>query len=249
MTHSRFVVEKQVVPPEIPIWRIAPEGKPDAPLVLLQHGYTGNKDSVLPFGFQIAGRGFRVILPDARMHGDRRPPDFAARFEIDFRRNFLEVVEGTAEDVTTLIDAFGNGRPVGVVGISMGAFITYLAVTRETRIHAAVPLIGSGDYLWLGVESGDPEFDRHVAEINPARHLDQFPPCALLIQHGELDELVPIQPDRDLYERLRPCYAVAPDRLHFIPYPDVAHEVTPGMVQATLLWLERFMGEENKEES
>jgi pimeloyl-ACP methyl ester carboxylesterase len=172
------------------------------------------------------------------MHGERRAPDFEARFGADFERTFLEVIEGTAEDTSTLIDAFGGG-PVGMVGISMGAFITFLALTREKRIAAAVPLIGS-PLLWAPVQLEAEEAAR-VAEINPAAHPERFPPCAVLIQNGEDDELVSIAPAAETYERLRPYYAETPERLRFVPYPGVAHAVTPEMVAETVAWLERFL--------
>jgi pimeloyl-ACP methyl ester carboxylesterase len=235
---ERYVLEKQAVPPGIPVWSLHPESRPDGPLVLLQHGYRGNKESVLAYGLQIAARGYRVVLPDARMHGERRAADFEARFEADFQRTFLEVLAGTAEDVSTLIDAFGGG-PVGMVGISMGAFITFLALTREKRIAAAVPLIGS-PLLWAPIALA-PEEEARIAEINPAAHPERFPPCAVLIQNGETDELVPVQPAAETYERLRPFYAETPERLQFIPYPNVGHEVTPEMASRTVAWLERFL--------
>ena len=239
MDTQRFIVERRTVTPGIPVWVLHLEGREGGPLVILQHGYQGNKEGVLPLGLQIAGRGYRVLLPDARMHGERRAPDFEARFGAEFERTFLEVIEGTSEDVCALIDRFGDGAPVGMVGISMGAFITYLTLTRDKRIQAAVPLIGS-PLLWAPILL-PPEEEARIAEINPADHPERFAPCALLIQHGELDELVPILPEYQLYERLRPFYTDTPDRLEFIPYPEAAHEVTAEMAAATLAWLDRFL--------
>ncbi|MBW3622487.1 MAG: alpha/beta fold hydrolase [Armatimonadetes bacterium] len=235
---QRFLLEKRTISPGIPLWLLHPGSGDDRPLVILQHGYTGSKESVLAFGLQIAGRGYRVLLPDARLHGERRALDFEARFEAEFQRTFLEVIEGTAEDVRTLIDTFGNG-PVAMIGISMGAFITYLVLTHDPRIEVAVPLIGS-PLLWAPIELA-PEEEAHLREINPAAHPERFPPCAVLIQHGELDELVPIQPEYDLFERLQPHYREMPERLQFLPYAGIAHEVTQEMVATTLAWLEKFL--------
>lgn len=238
MDSQRFLLEKQHVSPDIPIWLLHLEGRTAGPLVIVQHGYTGNKESVLTLGLQIAGRGYRVILPDARLHGERRTQDFEARFGADFERTFLEVIEGTAEDVSKLIDAFADG-PVGMVGISMGGFITHLTLTQDKRIEVAVPLIGSPSF-WAPVRFS-PEEAARLAEIDPAAHPEWYPPCAVLMQNGALDELVPIGPTYEMAARLQPYYADTPERLQFITYPDVAHDVTPEMVAATLKWLERFL--------
>jgi pimeloyl-ACP methyl ester carboxylesterase len=235
---EKYVLEKRRVTPDIPVWDLHREGREDGPLVIVQHGYTGNKESVLTLGLQIAARGYRVLLPDARMHGDRRATDFEARFGADFMRTFLEVIDGTARDVSALIDAFAAG-PVGMVGISMGAYITYIALTRDPRIETAVPFIGS-PALWSPVAL-TPEEEARVAEVNPSAHPERFPPCAVLIQNGVEDELVPFAPVAQTYEKLVPFYADTPERLQFIPYPGVGHEVIPEMAAAGMAWLARFL--------
>jgi dienelactone hydrolase len=237
MEVQRFIVEKRRVN-EIPIWRILPDREEAFPLVILQHGYTGNKDSVLTFGLELAGEGYEVLLPDARLHGERMIPDFNERFAANFRKTFLSVVEGTAEDISTLIDYYER-ETASIVGISMGAFITYLLVTRDKRIAAAVPLIGSPDFTFGGVTS-DEAFETHAAKMNPASHIDLIPPCAMLIQHGELDDLVSVEPDRFFYERLKPLYSDHPERLDFVAFPNAGHEVPQEMVANTLDWLARF---------
>jgi pimeloyl-ACP methyl ester carboxylesterase len=238
MESQRYIVEKRTVASAIPIWRIHPGERPDAPLIILLHGYTGDKESMLAYGFQAAANGYEVILPDARLHGDRKTADFEARFAADFHGSLLEVVEGTAQDVVALIDAFGKG-PSGVGGISMGAFATFRAISLDPRVSVATPLLGSPDYLFLGTARED--LEEWISRANPASQLDRFPPCALLMQNAEMDEIVPFESAHQPYERLRALYADCPERLEFIAYPNLRHVVLPEMIEATLRWFRRFL--------
>ena len=244
----RYQLERIDLDPGIPLWRLrladttqpAPAGgERGAPPVILQHGYTGAKEGLVTwFGPMLAQAGYDVLIPDAPLHGERRVADFEARFAADFRKTMFGVVREGADDFSRILDWTG-AKEAGVVGISMGAFISYLAVTRDPRIKAAVPLIGSGDFNWG--RSDDAAYEVEIDTINPALHPANFVHCALLIQHGALDELVPVDVDRSLHEILKPHYADRPERLRYIEYPHAAHEVPSEMIDETVAWLKRFL--------
>ncbi len=233
----RFVIEKTTLL-GVPLFRLQPEDRPDGPLLVLQHGLRGTKESVLNIGLTLAEGGYTVLLPDARMHGERSAPDFEERMKDDFERTLLEVMLGTADDLIALLEHFPN-RPIGMVGISMGGFITYLTLTRCRCVQAAVPLISSPD-IWSPAALS-PEEAVFLESVNPAQHPERFPPCALQIHHGEWDDIVPIGPERAFITQLRPYYQETPERLEFISYPAVGHEVTQEMVRSALAWMEHFL--------
>ncbi|MBP6307476.1 MAG: alpha/beta fold hydrolase, partial [Opitutaceae bacterium] len=124
------------------------------PLLILSHGFSGNKQWIAEqFDAQaLAQRGWFVVCIDNRMHGARPGPHFS-REEIQktgkvdllvLRRAMHE----TADDVSRMLDILVQdprvdaGR-IGMSGISMGGFVTFAATARDPRIKAAAPLIAS----------------------------------------------------------------------------------------------------------
>jgi uncharacterized protein len=224
---------------EVPALVLRPQDRPEAPVVLYQHGYTGRKENELGHLLELAERGYRVVALDARLHGERRPADFAERFERDFGGTFIPVVRETAADLSAVLDELGAAK-AGFIGVSMGAFIGYEAMAREPRLTALVPFIGSPGW--------QPLLPERVREIEtalrercgpaPAR-ADCLP--ALLIMNGQQDELVPPEGARMLAEALRPLYAAAPERLEFHLDPALGHTVTDTMWRAGFDWISRFL--------
>ena len=76
-------------------------------------------------------------------------------------------------DISDLIDRFSDDArtdcdSIGLGGISMGAFTTFLASTLEHRIRAAAPIIGSPDLLFSRDlhEKADQDAIKKVKELN-----------------------------------------------------------------------------------
>jgi pimeloyl-ACP methyl ester carboxylesterase len=235
-----ILVERFVVAGEepIPIALLTPEGRPDAPLVLFQHGLGGRKEDAIGVLLELAEQGYRVASMDARWHGARRPDDYEARFEADFLTSFMHVVDRTASDVTAVLDALG-AREAGFVGVSMGAYIAYWSIPREPRLQAVAALIGSPGHT--AEIPGRPDLEAAIRERSPLEHLDRFPPTALLMINGEMDEVVPPEGVRLLYDALRPLYEETPDRLILLIDPTLGHEVTPAMWRASFEWIARHV--------
>ncbi|MBG0562678.1 alpha/beta fold hydrolase [Actinoplanes aureus] len=106
------------------------DGRSDRPPVLLHHGFIANgvTNWVLTGvvdALNSAGR--RVITIDARGHGQSgKPHDPAFYGEVRM-----------AEDVTTLLDLLGVST-VDLVGYSMGAVVSLITATRESRVRRLV---------------------------------------------------------------------------------------------------------------
>lgn len=58
------------------------------------HGFTSQKELYLHYGYLLAQRGFRVVLPDAKLHGERlqgaNPEDQATFFWDVIETNIIE---------------------------------------------------------------------------------------------------------------------------------------------------------------
>jgi carboxylesterase len=103
------------------------EGTPDAPGVLLCHGFTGTPQSMRPWGEHLAAEGFAVRCPRLPGHGTRwqemnatRWPDWYATLEAE-----LDVL-------------VARGRPVLVFGLSMGGTLALRLAEQRPEVAGLV---------------------------------------------------------------------------------------------------------------
>jgi len=134
-------------PPEPP--------SPHPPVVIVQHGFSENRQSMNWITRALARNGFAVLAADFRGHGQNPTP---------FNRGDL------GDDIAQLI-AYARARPevdasrIALVGHSMGAAAVYQYSLEDENIAAVIPISGSvlvGDPQWprnvlLLYASGDPE--------------------------------------------------------------------------------------------
>lgn len=92
-------------------------GRPGAPGVLLLHGLRSDRRSMVPRARWLHGQGYTTLLVDLQAHGesDGAHPTFGQ----------LESVDVSA--AVAYLRAEVPGRPVGVVGVSLGGAATVLA--------------------------------------------------------------------------------------------------------------------------
>ena len=102
---------------DLPILEICDSEKlgEELPLVFFYHGWTGCKERVLTQGYEIAKKGFRVILPDALYHGDRQEGDVKGHV-----LEFWKIVLNSVKEFPTLVDYYREnvGIKDGFVGVS-----------------------------------------------------------------------------------------------------------------------------------
>ena len=131
------------------------------PAVILLHGTGGSKENprIVQLSDALVARGFVGVAIDGRYHGERVKPGVRATeyvaamlraYRTGTERPFLY---DTVWDVMRLIDYLGTREDVdasriGVMGISKGGMETYLAAAADTRIAAAVPVIGVQSFRW-----------------------------------------------------------------------------------------------------
>jgi dienelactone hydrolase len=218
--------------------------------IVFYHGLGGSKEDhrgSIPFCLALAQAGFLVVSVDLVGHGERRYPDFAPRFlqmrerkAADpgaFEADVLTVVRETAQEVPRIIDdllARGWAHPtgIGLAGLSLGADVVYAAIVAEPRIAAATAILGSPEWKlpW-------PESPHHFPE--------RFFPVALLSQTAEADTHVSPAAARSFHQRLTSFYASVPDRLAYIEFPGVDHDLSESAwrkaVENMVSWFHRFL--------
>lgn len=207
--------------------------------VFFFHGLLSDKMGSKKEVINLAENGFLAVSIDNFAHGERRSDDFDVRFHSenpDFNNNFIDAIERTAFDATTVADnLFKRGiifqDKLGITGISMGAFITYKVISQDKRFKVACPISGSA--IWENMDS------------SPHLQADNFYPTALLIQHGEVDTSVPACDDRELYRYLRPLYAKHKERLAYVEFANQGHFMSDKdwsyLWQNVIIWFKEYL--------
>jgi uncharacterized protein len=165
--------------------RFVPSGRPLGGVLVL-HGAGSRKENHFDFALRARDAGFEAIAFDARGHG-------ATGGALDGR---------AVEDVVAVASLLP--RPLGIRGSSMGGYLALVA-SRAAAPEAVVAICpASAAGLTAGLRSPQRRFAADVEELVPlfAAH-DELAAArdmraALLIQHAEEDEVVPIGHSREL---------------------------------------------------
>lgn len=205
----------------IPLLEINPEGKEKEllPTVIFFHGWTSNKESSLVNGYELARKGFRALLPDAYLHGERKEKDLSAE-----GLEFWNVITSNLTELPLLRNHYINkglcdSNRFGVSGLSMGGFTTCAALTQFPWIKTAVVLMGSPDPInftkWLLSSKWTEGMEIPISEGVLLESLTALTPISLANQpekianryihfwHGTQDDLVPYQPTFNFYREVK----------------------------------------------
>ena len=245
---KRYTLSSELLAGDLPVLVVEREGQaPGAPLLIALHGLGGHKERMLPGLYEFARAGCRAVALDLRLHGERAEAGVReARLGADYFGTTADIIEGTAQDVSRLLDHFGADK-AAVHGISLGGYITFAALAFEPRLWAASVAMGSPDWVGplrrLGAGPGHPAYDRAV-QLNPLDLLPfVLPVRPLLMLHGALDEVVPPDGVIALEQRLRPLYAAYPERLALELYPGQGHSYSDDMLRRSVAWSKKFLGD------
>lgn len=222
------------------------------PLVIIYHGFMTAKDSNLQLGYLLAREGLRVIMPDAPFHGDRiSEPISRPQLESQFYEMLQQAIR-EADSLKVSLERSGLIQPdkIGMIGVSMGGYITFGALSRHSWLTTAVSLMGNPDWVhsvkYYSQGRSIPH-EKIVEKINAIRPIspleltDRYAGKPLLFWHGEEDKRVPIDGVRALYGKLLPFYEDAPEKLRLIAIPNHGHYVTNDGIRQTIDWMIRYL--------
>ncbi|WON77285.1 esterase [Serratia sp. UGAL515B_01] len=240
---------------EIAIIHAVPAGHYEKPLPTLffYHGYTSSKEVYACFAYALAKVGFRVVLPDCKMHGERFNGDEKLRLS-----HFWEILQSNIDELPSIKEHFEQrgliaGERIGVAGASMGGMTTLGAFTRYPWIKSAASLMGSGDFTSLAQTlyppldiQGQPldktTFAARIAPLSVyevAHRWESFAGRPLLLWHGEADDVVPAVESERLVTALH--QRGLDQHLIYVTEPDVRHRITPGALNATATFFQRSL--------
>ncbi|MFX1253487.1 MAG: alpha/beta hydrolase [Promethearchaeota archaeon] len=201
-------------------------------VVIVIHGYGGRKESLLSLSLALAQQNYLVLGIDLRNHGDS-----GGAFDL-----------GLAEsrDVSKAIDFLethgylSEGTFLALFGISFGGSVAIIAGASDPRVSAVVTVATIGNLSrWLEEGGNMPALNRIAyltattesfssldvrSAVNYAANVS-----SLLIIHGRLDDLVPVEHAYDLV-------SVAPQaKLEIVNNAD--HAVpAPFVINTSLTW-------------
>lgn len=165
------------------------------PTVLWFHGFRADALAHASELEQCAALGMLAVGIDAVDHGARANPGLAARLAQSrdgAMPVMLDLVDRTLTEVPVIIDVLvrehhANQSRIAFVGISMGAFLVYRAITAGIPMRAAVALLGAPS---SGASAPDiiASHYRPVALLSiTAEHDASVPPVAARALHRRLD--------------------------------------------------------------
>ena len=192
------------------VWRVTPDG-PSRGTVILAHGWSRNRDRMVPRARLLGRLGFTTVMHSARDHGQSSPKKWmqAARF---------------AEDIQAVLDWIGE--PVILYGHSAGAGGAIIAAhNRQDQVRLLILegcythtrralfllytnfnkafglLLGPMVLVWMSLMYG-----KMIDEQSPANLARQISMPVLLV-HGEFDEKFPLSMARELLAYFKPGQA------------------------------------------
>ncbi|WP_415951109.1 alpha/beta fold hydrolase [Streptomyces sp. KLOTTS4A1] len=112
-----------------------PEGRPPRATVLMLPGYTGSKEDFIALHEPLAAAGYRSVAVDGRGQYESEGP---AGDEGPYAQGEL------AGDVLAQAAALGGGRPVHLLGHSLGGQIARAAVLADPSPFRSLTLMSSG---------------------------------------------------------------------------------------------------------
>ncbi|WP_432357665.1 prolyl oligopeptidase family serine peptidase [Sporosarcina sp. UB5] len=243
----------------IPLLHIVDERNENSklPAVIFLHGFTSAKEHNLHYAYNIAKKGFRVLLPDAHLHGSRDE----GLDEVQLSLRFWEIVLTSIEEMAILHNELQTRgvQKIGMGGTSMGGITTLGCLTAYDWINVATIMMGAPGYVELA-KAQIAQFERRgfklpITDEERKSLLDTLSIFDLTKQkkklnnrpvyfwHGENDTVVPFEPTFNFYNAAKKDYAHTPERFEFVVDPTAGHAVSrDGMLRA-VDWFASYLNE------
>jgi cephalosporin-C deacetylase-like acetyl esterase len=180
--------------------------------ILLLHGATGSRRSLLPGARLLCRAGAVCLLPDAPFCGDRaemgkRLVDINKPEQM--RAGVIQSVVELRRGVDLLVARPDVDRKrIAFIGSSLGGSIGGILAGVEKRVAAYALLVASGSWHEAAMKSRHPlarlarlgaskqtieKAATLLADVDPIHYVGHAAPCALLFQNGRRDTTVPAE--------------------------------------------------------
>ncbi|KGP74376.1 alpha/beta fold hydrolase [Pontibacillus yanchengensis] len=224
------------------------------PIVMYIHGITSVKEQNLPIAYSLASKGYRVVLPDCYLHGERE--EGLNNQEVTYR--LWDVVVQNLKELPILQQALEqrnlikDGR-IGLAGTSMGGITTSAALTQYNWIKVAAVLMGSPQPVRFAEEQvatikemgmtvpmseeEQQELIRSLANIDLSKQIDKLYGRPMFFWHGEEDNVVPFDHSYSFYNDAISHYK-NPENIRFLREVGRDHKVSTYAISETVNWFD-----------
>ncbi len=224
-------------------------------LLILSHGFNGSKENWNHKMEVLAQKGYYTVALDNRYHGGRK--GMSLEEKVMTKEGLINVVAlrkliyETASDVSVLIDYFMQKKTlkfekIGMMGISLGGYITYASLANDERISFAVPLISSPFWddipenpIFLRTPDSLEKLKKYSSLHSPASHINKMTNRNILGLIGKNDTHFDVARVMEFYQQLKNIDTLEKFKKELKIY-DVAHEVNETMWNDVLSWLEEL---------
>lgn len=250
---STIAVHKRVIN-GIPTLEVVPnemEGEPLA-CVIYFHGFTSAKEQNLPFAHMLAERGYRVLLPDSKYHGER----YAEMSEKDLQLSFWSIVQQNIEEAEILHSYVQKNNliledRIGVAGTSMGGITSSSMLTTYDWIKVIGIFMGTAKttkYAKMqlkqiekdGTDLSEKYIDEALQTIKTtdlSKQLDKMNGKSVFMWHGKKDAIIPYTLAEEFYNSI--VQAVGTEEIVFKQDEDAGHKVSREAFLAGADWFEQ----------
>lgn len=222
------------------------------PTIFFFHGFTSSKEVYSWASVALALAGFRVIMPDAALHGARYDGNSEYRLG-----HLWEILCSNIDEVPLLEAALRQQgliaeQRIALAGASMGGMTALGAMARNPHFSSAACMMGSGYFTTLSETLFPPpkvktsaqktEFHSHtamLAEYDITERLEKIADRPLLVWHGDADELMPVTESLRIEKALRD--ANLDGNLRVLIEPGVGHRITPTALNALVTFFQQYL--------
>lgn len=226
------------------------------PTVIYSHGFTSAKEHNLPLAYLLAEKGFRVILPDSKYHGERDEGISMFKKEL----SFWDIVMQNVKEIKIIKEELEQeglilNQKIGLAGTSMGGITTSAAMTQYPWISTAAVLMGTPklteyahllvDHVVKGEKLPIPEQEiekilNQLKEYDLSLNMDSLVERPLLFWHGDKDTVVPFNLSYTFYREARKQYKNK-NNIKFLKETNRDHKVSRYAILETVKWFETYL--------
>lgn len=246
---SPFVTKARIKIGEIPCLVYRPKGiEGPYPTVVNYHGWSSNKEFQHFKAVVLAAYGYQVMVPDAMHHGERGSLNYGEEGKLE--SYFHKVLLKNIEESDQLLDYAVNKleaweKEVSVIGHSMGGFTAAGVFTRHPWLKTMVVINGScaWERMLLNIkekgqkEENLPEEIKRLKSMDPEQNLVKFQKRPFLLIHGGADDTVPIEPQKQFFDRAKVYYGKDRKKIRLYEIPQIPHAVTMHMFEQVIAWI------------
>ncbi len=213
----------------IPVLKVHYEPRP-GPAVILLHGLYSDADGQRGELEALARWGLTGVGMDAPHHGARRDgwlDGMPSLGPADYHARLLHFILEAVPQVSRVIDhVAGEGHwPIGVAGVSFGAYTALAVAAQDSRVQATVSILGSPD--WTPRDGHLTDELRWLMGHAPVHRPWDCARNPLLLLNAGRDHLVPAHHARDFAWRLWNHHPHLGSHVGYVEYPYSDHHMQP----------------------